>query len=101
MSDLYFDIKGNSMSPTYKDGDKICLESMSPNQKVEVDDLVVFMHPFKKKCKIIKRVAHIKNETKLFVEGDNPDITSTEDSHNFGYIDSHKLIAIKREFKSC
>jgi len=86
------------MSPTYKDGDLICLEKIRLNQKVAVNDIVVFKHPFKKNCKVIKRITHIKDNSKLFVEGDNPDITSTEDSHNFGYIDSYELIAIKKEF---
>ena len=84
------------MSPTYKDGDQVCFKKIIPNQRVEVNDIVVFMHPLKRDYKIIKRVAHIKNKTKLFVEGDNADIASTEDSHNFGYIDSCELIAIKK-----
>ena len=63
MSDfLYFNIKGNSMFPTYQDGDQVCLKRVISNEKVEVNDIVVFMHPLKKDLKVIKRVAHIKNK---------------------------------------
>ena len=86
------------MFPTYQDGDQVCLKRVISNEKVEVNDIVVFMHPLKKDLKVIKRVAHIKNKTKLFVEGDNVDITSTDDSHNFGYINSSQLIAIKKYY---
>ena len=97
MSDfLCFNIKGNSMFPTYKDGDQVYLKKIVSNESIGVNDIVVFMHPLKRDCKVIKRVVHIKNKTKLFVEGDNVDIASTDDSHNFGYINSHQLIAIKK-----
>ena len=97
MDDLIcFEIKGNSMSPTFKDGDCVLLKKMNSTHKAIVNDIVVFMHPLKKDFKLIKRVSHIKDETRLFVEGDNPDISSSDDSHNFGYIDSSDLIAIKQ-----
>ena len=59
------------MSPTYKDGDQVRLKKIILNEKIGVNDIVVFMHPLKRDCKVIKRVSHIKNKTKLFVEGDN------------------------------
>ena len=97
MSDiLCFDIVGDSMFPTYKDGDSIYLKKITKQDNIEVSDIVVFPHPFKKDCNVIKRVVKIKNKSKLFVEGDNADINSTDDSHNFGYIDIDKLIAIKK-----
>tara|TARA_B100000902_G_C27256235_1_gene887991 strand:- start:1059 stop:1355 length:297 start_codon:yes stop_codon:yes gene_type:complete len=97
MDDLiYFEVKGNSMSPTFKDGDSVLFKKMNTNYKAIVNDIVVFMHPLRRDFKLIKRVSHIKDETKLFVEGDNTDISSSDDSHNFGYIDSSDLIAIKQ-----
>ena len=96
MSDiLCFDVKGNSMLPTYKDGDSISLSSFE-GQKIKVNDIVVCSHPFKTNLKILKRVTKIKDDRKLFLEGDNMDISSSEDSHNFGYIDTNNVIAIKR-----
>ena len=93
---LHFSIKGNSMSPTYIDGDSICMDKFNSNHTIEINDIVVFIHPFKKDCKIIKRVKKIKDNFKLFVEGDNIDLASTDDSHNFGYININKIIAIRK-----
>ena len=87
------------MSPTYIDGDTVRLLKMHPNQSVDVSDIVVFMHPLKKDFKLIKRVTQIRHDSKLFVEGDNPDVLSTDDSHNFGYINKSDLIAIKKSQK--
>ena len=92
---LCFDAKGNSMSPTYKDGDSISLSKFEGN-KIKVNDIVVCSHPFKTNLKILKRVTKIKDGTKLFLEGDNINVSSSEDSHNFGYIDKSNVIAIKR-----
>tara|TARA_B100000427_G_scaffold315239_1_gene309137 strand:- start:161 stop:451 length:291 start_codon:yes stop_codon:yes gene_type:complete len=91
---LYFDVKGNSMFPTFKDGDSICFEKFN-NHKININDIVVCKHPFKTDFNIIKRVTKIR-EKKLFIEGDNKDIFSSEDSHNFGFISENKIIAIKR-----
>ena len=96
MSDiLCFDVKGNSMLPTYKDGDSISLRRFE-GQKIKVNDIVICSHPFKTNLKILKRVTKIKDGTKLFLEGDNINVSSSEDSHNFGYIDKSNVIAIKR-----
>ena len=92
---LCFDVKGNSMSPTYKDGDSISLSKFEGN-KIKVNEIVVCSHPFKTNLKILKRVTKIKDGTKLFLEGDNINVSSSEDSHNFGYIDKSNVIAIKR-----
>ena len=94
---LRFTVQGDSMSPTYKDGDSISLDRITVNHKVRINDIVAFRHPFKENCKVIKRITKIKDDSKFFVEGDNPHISSSEDSHNFGYIDLHQLIAIKKE----
>ena len=84
------------MYPTYKDGDSIKVEKINASHKINVNDIVIFMHPLKKDCKLIKRVTQIKDDSRLFVEGDNKDISSTEDSHNFGCINLSDLIAIQK-----
>tara|TARA_Y100001970_G_C14113763_1_gene792395 strand:- start:414 stop:719 length:306 start_codon:yes stop_codon:yes gene_type:complete len=97
---LYYDIKGNSMLPTYKDGETICCKKYDKYDNINLGDVVVFNHPFKNNFKIIKRVTKIKDKFQLFVEGDNQNISSSEDSHSFGYINRNQLIAIiKRNFK--
>lgn len=80
------------MWPSFKDGDIIECEEYS-TQKIEVSDLVVFSHPFKKNVTCVKRVKSII-DTGLFVEGDNPDPLASEDSHNFGVVKKDAIIAI-------
>tara|TARA_Y100001970_G_scaffold286872_1_gene410104 strand:+ start:1264 stop:1566 length:303 start_codon:yes stop_codon:yes gene_type:complete len=93
---LIFNVEGNSMSPTLKHGDKIKIKKIDINDKINLNDIVIFNHPFKENFKLIKRVKKIKNEFNLFVEGDNEDILSSEDSHNFGFIDKNEIIGIKK-----
>ena len=92
---IFFDVKGNSMFPTFKDGESVCLEKYN-NQFINKNDIVVCNHPLKKDFLIIKRVTKIKDQNKLFLEGDNISLLESEDSHNFGYLDVSKVIAIKR-----
>ena len=84
------------MKPTFNDGDLVKLKKYT-DQDVEISDIVVFMHPFKDNFKLIKRVTKISDQSKLFVEGDNLNIGSSNDSHNFGYINKNNIIAIKKE----
>jgi len=86
-------INGNSMWPTFSDGDVIEFENYQ-NQRVIIGDIVVFPHPHQSDNILIKRVIKIKDST-VFVEGDNPDPTGSTDSHNFGTIDASTIIAIR------
>ena len=80
------------MWPSYKDGEIVVCEAYS-KQEIEVSDLVVFLHPFKRNVTCVKRVKSIL-ENGLFVEGDNPDPLASEDSHNFGVVKIDAIIAI-------
>ena len=84
------------MWPTFNDGDVIACEHYD-GQSVSVGDLVVFTHPFKSEVTCVKRVKSL-SEKGYFVEGDNPDPNSSQDSHNFGLIQSDNIIAFKKEF---
>ena len=46
---LHFFVKGNSMLPALKDGDSIKMMKFDNNININVNDIVVFEHPFKKK----------------------------------------------------
>ena len=94
---LHFFIKGDSMLPNLKDGDSIKMMKFDNNININVNDIVVFEHPFKKKCKLIKRIKKITKDNKIFVQGDNTNYESSNDSHNFGYIKKKSLIAIRKE----
>ena len=91
---MQFTIQGSSMFPTYRDGESINLNKFSSNHKINVGDVVVFNHPLRKNFKLLKRVKRLVGKDKLFVEGDNIDYLSSEDSHNFGLINCKAIIAI-------
>ena len=88
-------IKGDSMWPTFNDGDVIACERYD-GQSVSVGDLVVFTHPFKSDVTCVKRVKSL-TEKWYFVEGDNPDPLASEDSHNFGPVSEDAIFAFKKE----
>ena len=81
------------MLPCFRDGQTVVCRPFSPEDELRVGDVVVFFHPFKKKMKLIKRVQSVKDQN-VFVVGDNPDILSSEDSHNFGPIQKNTILAI-------
>jgi len=82
-------IHGDSMWPTLRDGDCVKAET---DTHPEIGNIVVAKHPWKE-IHIVKRVKEILPDG-FFLEGDNPDPTGTEDSHNFGPIPSASIIGI-------
>ena len=88
-------IKGDSMWPTFSDGDVIACEHYE-GQSVSVGDLVVFTHPFKNGVTCVKRVKSL-TEKGYFVEGDNPDPLASEDSHNFGTVDKSAILGYRKQ----
>ena len=80
------------MWPTLLNGDIIEFTKIT-DQVIKLNDIIVFNHPLKREVICVKRVKQI-SENRYFVQGDNPDPTSSEDSHNFGLIDRKNIIAI-------
>ena len=80
------------MWPSLLDGDIIEFTKIT-DQVIKMNDIIVFNHPLKREVICVKRVKQI-SENRYFVQGDNPDPTSSEDSHNFGLIDRKNIIAI-------
>ena len=85
-------VTGDSMWPSIKDGDKLQFVEID-NTPLIVGDIILFKHPFKSNIDCIKRIKLI-NEGKLFVEGGNPDPLASEDSHNFGWINTSSVDAV-------
>ena len=83
-------IKGNSMSPTFKNGDFVIFEKNN-GANLKINDIVLFNHPFRNNKKIIKRIKKIMQNGCIFVEGDNRH--ESEDSHHFGTINKNQVIA--------
>jgi nickel-type superoxide dismutase maturation protease len=88
-------VKGDSMWPTYNDGDIISCSHFD-QVGIKLSTVVVFNHPLKSGVICIKRVAQIDGN-KVFVEGDNPDPTASEDSHNFGWISMDSIFALNND----
>ena len=87
-------VKGDSMWPTLNDGDMIQCEEYA-SQEISISSIVVFTHPFKHAVTCVKRVKRIEGD-QLFVQGDNPDPTASDYSHNFGWSARTSILAIER-----
>ena len=90
-------ISGDSMWPTYPDGTEFDLLSGDSIQPV-VGDVVLANHPFHSNLQIVKRIQSI-DDGLVFLVGDNPDPTASEDSHNFGSVplDEIQGVCVPRE----
>tara|TARA_B100000900_G_scaffold403710_1_gene411144 strand:- start:1120 stop:1404 length:285 start_codon:yes stop_codon:yes gene_type:complete len=92
MEKIHVTIRGNSMWPTLTEGQEI-LATKYYGQKIKVGQIIVFKHPFDNTLIAVKRVKAV-DDGLLFVEGDNPDPTASNDSHNFGLLKQEFVIAI-------
>ncbi len=93
-------VQGNSMSPTFKDGDKVQFLSLD-GSRLNVGDIVLVRHPFQKRLNIIKRIKEIKSRNLYFLEGDNNEIGSSSDSHSFGLVSKKNILAVtENKFKT-
>ena len=97
-SKVSYIVNGDSMYPRVKHGETLALTKVNSklDNIIKIDDLVVFLHPFKKEMKLIKKVKKIIDKSYLFVEGENPDPNLSLDSHNFGLIRTSDVIAYKK-----
>ncbi|MGY8755555.1 MAG: S24 family peptidase [Candidatus Poseidoniales archaeon] len=85
-------VKGDSMWPTWPDGS--ILDCVGFNQQtLKKSDIIVFSHPLKPDTICVKRIKEMRSGG-IFVQGDNPDPLASEDSHNFGLIQSSAITAI-------
>lgn len=96
MKNIQVVVSGHSMWPVLDDGQVIDCE-MYDGQKLLIGDIIVFLHPFNKKLTLIKRIQKINSEGELWVVGDNPDPTSSQDSHNFGFISKNNVLGLNRD----
>lgn len=76
-------IQGDSMWPTFRDGD-VLIFTQQDLASFAAGDVVLVFHPLKPEVRMVKRVLRIEANGDLFLVGDNPDPLASEDSHNFG-----------------
>ena len=84
-------VSGDSMWPTYNEGQRLVCESSK--ELLVVGAVIVFQNPLHSAVKAIKRVVSIEQDL-IFVEGDHPDPTSSDDSHNFGKIPRSSVLGV-------
>lgn len=79
-------VEGDSMEPTFKNGDVLIMAS---KKKILKGDVVVFNHPFIADMILVKRVKWMDDNDQIYVVGDNPEST---DSRSFGTITKAAVI---------
>jgi nickel-type superoxide dismutase maturation protease len=72
------------MWPTFRNGDVLFFRRLADGDELAAGDVVLAHHPFKASVLIVKRVHRVLETGEVFLVGDQPDPTATEDSHNFG-----------------
>ena len=100
MDSRFIDVRvnGDSMWPTFVDGDVVRFEKILPDN-FRKGQIVLVEHPFRNDFYLIKRISSV-NGDKIFLVGDNPDPNASEDSHNFGLVKSSKVLAMLIEENS-
>ena len=77
-----FIVTGDSMLPTYANGDLVfALRS----DKAQVGQIRVLEHPHRPGMWMVKRVASVRHDGQMWVESDNADATRA-DSREFGHL---------------
>lgn len=80
-------IEGDSMWPTFRHGDILSFRSVKEDETYICGIVVLASHPFQESVLIVKRIQSLFSSDQVFLEGDQPDPTASEDSHNFGPVD--------------
>jgi hypothetical protein len=84
------------MSPTFRNGETRIFQ-ITQNMKLNVGDIVLAKHPFKKNIKIVKRITKVSKSGSLFLEGDQPALDESSDSRSFGYVKKKDIIAKSKD----
>jgi len=82
------------MSPLLSNGDEVLFDPYT-DQTLNIGDILLFKHPYKKNNKLVKRITKIKGDSLYFLEGDNS--ANSSDSKTFGYINKKSILAIKNK----
>ena len=84
------------MSPTFLNGETRIFQ-ITQNMKLDVGDIVLAKHPFKKNIKIVKRITKVGKSGSVFLEGDHPSPNESSDSRSFGYVTKKDIIAKSKD----
>lgn len=84
---------GDSMFPTYHDGEILVGNSLYPKKKLKAGDVILYYAPNSDKRIVIKRIDHLFRKdgvTYFYCLGDNP--PQSCDSRNYGFISQADII---------
>ena len=87
-------IRGHSMWPTLHHDQIVEFRETKPDAIHHAGDIVLAKHPMKTDVVVIKRILRVEPDGRLFLVGDNPDPTASEDSHNFGPVKPDHVQAV-------
>ena len=86
-------VEGNSMSPTYNQGDWLLVRRFSGQEhRLIIGKLYLISDPIRPGVKLSKRLTQTRIEhgvARYWVEGDNPQST---DSRNWGWLESSQIL---------
>ena len=82
---MRFRVSGSSMTPLLEDGDVVLVDTEAFASKAPAEgDVVLVRHPYRRDVALVKRVASVEDDGRLFLAGDCP--AESTDSRSFGTV---------------
>ena len=86
-------VSGDSMFPALRDGDEVDVDLAAfRSREPRPGEIVLARHPFKRETVIVKRVARIESDGRVFLVGDDP--LGSSDSHGFGAVAPDAIVGL-------
>ena len=86
-------VEGNSMSPSYNQGDWLIIRRLSGQEhRLKIGKLYLISDPARPGVKLLKRLTQTRIEhgvIRYWVEGDNPEST---DSRSWGWLEARQIV---------
>jgi nickel-type superoxide dismutase maturation protease len=84
------------MLPAFRDGDLVLVDAGAYTDLPPCPgDVVLVAHPYRSDVRLVKRVARLTSDGRVFVVGDNP--SESTDSRNFGALRACQILGQVKE----
>jgi len=88
-----FRVSGDSMYPLLRSGDEVDVDlGAFRDRGPRPGEIVLARHPFKRETVMVKRVAHIEADGRVFLVGEDP--LSSSDSRGFGAVAADAIVGL-------